>query len=148
MIERMIRSLFIVLILSTLSGFRTAEETINWVTLAEAQAMAGKDSKAIFIDFTADWCGWCKVMDQKTFSDSTVASYMAENFYTVRLDYDSTEKLDFFGEKLTARELGTRYKVPGLPTILLLSADSKKSKKLVGFKKPEPFLKALRSAKL
>ena len=141
----MIRALLFSLIILIVSGFTNPEAEVKWVSLGEAQELAGETSKPIFIDFTADWCGWCKVMDKNTFSDSQVAGFMNENFYAVRLDYDSPEKLDFFGEKLTARELGTKYRVPGLPTILLLSSDSKKSKKLVGYKKPEPFLKGLQS---
>ena len=86
-------------------------------------------------------------MEKNTFSDATVASYMNENYYSVRLDYDSKEKLDFFGDKLTPRELGTKYKVSGLPTILLVSHDNKKSKTLVGYKKAEPFLDKLKSFK-
>ncbi len=139
----MLRFVVSLVIILGISGFTNPETPVNWVSLDQAQELAGKDGKAIFIDFTAEWCGWCKVMDKKTFTDAQVATYMNDNFYAVKLDYDSGEKLDFFGEQLTARDLATRYKVSGLPTILLLSSDSKKSKKLVGYKKPEPFLKGL-----
>ena len=140
----MLRTIFYSIIILAISGFNNPEDKVKWVTLDQAQELAQDSSKAIIIDFTASWCGWCKVMDKNTFSDSEVASYMNENFYAVRLDYDSTEKLDFFGEELTARELGSKFRVPGLPTILLLSSDSKKSKKLVGYKQPEPFLDGLK----
>lgn len=141
----MIKVVFYSFIIIALTGFKAPEEKVNWVTLDEAQQMVKENPRAIFIDFTAEWCGWCKVMDKNTFSDAEVATFMNEQFYAVKLDYDSSKKLDFFGEKLTARELGTKYKVPGLPTILLLSHDSKKSKTLAGYKKPEPFLKGLKS---
>ena len=119
-------------------------EEVNWLTLAEAQEQIKTNPRSIFIDFTAEWCGWCKVMDKNTFADPQVAAYMNENFYPVRLDYDSQEEFEFFGEKYTARQLGEKYGVPGLPTILLISHDNKKSKKLVGYKKPAPFLDKLR----
>jgi thioredoxin-related protein len=141
----MLRIVTLIVIALVSSSFTSPEVQVNWVTLAQAQQLARDNAKPIFIDFTAEWCGWCKVMDRNTFSDAEVASFMNENFYAVRLDYDSKEKLDFFGEQMTARELGTKYRVPGLPTILLLSSDSKKSKKLVGYKQPEPFLKGLQS---
>ena len=141
------KALILSFFLFTLTGFTEPDVHVKWISLDEAQELATSRSKPIFIDFTADWCGWCKVMDKNTFSDVSVASYMNDRFYAVRLDYDSAEKLSFFGEQFTARELGEKYRVPGLPTILLLSSDSKKSKKLVGYKTPEPFLESLKSFK-
>jgi thioredoxin-related protein len=143
----MIKSILAVLSIFVLFSFTNPTETVNWVSLAEAQQKIKIEPRTIFIDFSAEWCGWCKVMDKNTFSDANVAKYMNENYYSVRLDYDSKEELDFFGEKLTARELGSKYKVPGLPTILLVSHDNRKSKTLVGYKKPEPFLSRLKSFK-
>ena len=138
-------SITLILCFLALSGVRGQE--VSWMTWEEAVQKASTDPqpKKLFIDVYTDWCGWCKVMDKKTFTDPEVAAYMNANFNAVKLDYDSSEKLDFFGEKMTARELADQYKVPGLPTILLVSSDSKKSKKMVGYKKPEPFLKGLKS---
>jgi thioredoxin-related protein len=143
----MTKSLFALLTVFILFSFTEPNGTVNWISLEEAQERTKEKPKTIFIDFSAAGCGWCKVMDKNTFADSEVAAYMNENYYSVRLDYDSKEQLDFFGEKLTARELGTKYKVPGLPTILLVTHDNKKSKTLVGYKKPEPFLSKLKSFK-
>ena len=139
------KSVLTILATFILFSFAEPNETVNWISLAEAQEKIKDEPKTIFIDFSAEWCGWCKVMDKNTFADANVAAYMNENYYSVRLDYDSKEQLEFFGEKLTARELGTKYKVPGLPTILLVAYDNKKSKTLVGYKKPEPFLTKLKS---
>lgn len=125
--------------------FSFNEESVNWMSLEEVMKQVQSAPKPVVIDFTASWCGWCKKMDQNTFSREDVASYMNEKFYPVRLDYDSKEQLNFFGEKFTARELADKYRVPGLPTILIISADQKKSKKLVGYKTAEPFLAKLKS---
>lgn len=140
------RSYYLLLFIFTaglMVSFTTEPEEVQWISLSDAQNKLKSEPRAIFIDFTADWCGWCKVMDKNTFSDETVAKYMNENFYAVRLDYDSKTKFDFFGKQYTARELGEKYRVPGLPTILLVSSDNKKSKKVIGYKKPEPFLEKI-----
>ena len=142
-----VRYLILFAVLMGLMSFSPEPEEVQWMSLSEAQAKIKSEPRAIFIDFTADWCGWCKVMDKNTFSDASVANYMNQNFYSVRLDYDNTSKLDFFGEQYTARELGEKYRVSGLPTILLISPNNKKSKKLIGYQKPEPFLNKLKAYK-
>ncbi|MEN8249215.1 MAG: thioredoxin fold domain-containing protein [Bacteroidota bacterium] len=139
------RNLSLLLLVTFLFSFTEPVKEVSWVTIKEAQEMVKSEPKAILIDFTAEWCGWCKVMDKKTFSDADVASYMSDNFYTVKLDYDSEEKFEFFGEEYTARQLGEKFRVPGLPTILLVTADNKKSQTIVGYKKPEPFLRYLKN---
>ena len=141
----MIKIFSILIISFGILPLNEVSETVNWVSLEQAQENNKSNPKAIFIDFSAEWCGWCKVMDKNTFSDADVATYMNENFHSVRLDYDSKEQIEFFGERYTPRQLGEKYKVPGLPTILLVAPDNKKSKTLVGYKKPDPFLAKLKS---
>jgi thioredoxin-related protein len=69
--------------------------TIQWMTFDEAVEKSKTDKKKIFIDVYTDWCGWCKVMDQKTFSDPDIARYMNENFHNVKFDAEQKEPVTF-----------------------------------------------------
>lgn len=40
---------------------------IKWMTLDEVQLAMKKEPRKVFMDVYTDWCGWCKVMDKKTF---------------------------------------------------------------------------------
>ena len=35
-------------------------ESIQWLTMEEAEAKIKKEPRKIFIDVYTDWCGWCK----------------------------------------------------------------------------------------
>lgn len=70
---------------------------IKWMSFEEAIKKNETNSKKIFIDVYTDWCGWCKKMDQTTFQDSTVISYMNENFYAVKLDAEQNDPIVFNG---------------------------------------------------
>jgi thioredoxin-related protein len=75
----------------------TKEESsqIKWMSFEEAIKANETKPKKIFIDFYTSWCGWCKVMDSKTFSDPKVAKLMSEYFYCVKFNAEQKEPLVF-----------------------------------------------------
>jgi thioredoxin-related protein len=74
------------------------EDKIQWYTLEQAQELQKKAPKKIFIDMYTDWCGWCKVMDRKTFSVPGIARYINQNYYAVKLNAEQTENIIFKGQ--------------------------------------------------
>ncbi len=75
-----------------------ADEKVTWYTLEQAQELAKKKPKKIFIDVYTDWCGWCKVMDKKTFSQPGIAKYLNEHYYPVKLNAEQTANIIFRGQ--------------------------------------------------
>ena len=43
--------------------------SIEWMTLAQVESSLQKEKRPVLIDLYTDWCGWCKVMDKKTYSN-------------------------------------------------------------------------------
>lgn len=74
-----------------------AQEKIQWMDFEKAVAACEKQPKKIFVDVYTDWCGWCKKMDQTTFADTSVAKYMNEHYYAVKLNAESTDTVRFNG---------------------------------------------------
>jgi thioredoxin-related protein len=83
------------------------KEKIQWMTLSQAQAKQAQAPRPILIDLYTDWCGWCKVMDKKTYAQSDVAKYINEHYYPVKLDAEGKESLTWrgrsFGYNASAR---------------------------------------------
>ncbi|HEX7412309.1 MAG TPA: DUF255 domain-containing protein [Bacteroidales bacterium] len=69
--------------------------SIPWYTVEKATAMNTKKHKKILIDVYTSWCSWCKKMDAETFSDPTVAAYMNEHFYAVKLNAEEKLPIKF-----------------------------------------------------
>lgn len=72
-----------------------AQEKIQWMSFEEAVERCTNKPNLIFIDVYTDWCGWCKRMDQSTFSNPVIAKYMNEHFYAVKFDAERQDTLTF-----------------------------------------------------
>lgn len=71
---------------------------INWMTWDEVQVAMKKQPKKVWVDVYTDWCGWCKVMDKKTFSHPEVIKYMNEHFYAVKFNAERKDEVMFMGK--------------------------------------------------
>lgn len=74
---------------------------INWISLTEAFAKNQKEPRKTIIDVYTDWCGWCKVMDKKTFTDPKIIDYVNKHYYAVKLNAESKEDIVVGSTKYT-----------------------------------------------
>jgi len=82
----------------TADGGDTDSEGIRWMTLDEVQVAMKKQPRKVYMDVYTNWCGWCKVMDRKTFSNKHVIRYMNEHFYAVKLNAEQQDSIRFLGK--------------------------------------------------
>lgn len=131
-------------------------ETIQWYTWEEAVAANKVTKKKFVVDLYTDWCGWCKVMDKKTFSDKNIAAYINEHFYAIKFDAEQKESILY--NNYTFKHLpGGRNGVHELayslmdgkasyPTLVYLDEDLKRIFISPGYKQPDQLMKELRYA--
>jgi thioredoxin-related protein len=118
----------------------TTNEVVKWLTYDEAVALSKKNPKPIFIDVYTDWCGWCKEMDKKTFSQPKIAAYLNKKFYSVKLNAEKADSAHYKGKGLTNAELaGKIFHVNSYPTTVYLEADETLLQPLPGYQAPNDF---------
>ena len=83
-------------------------------TLDRELAAATANGQWVLVDYYADWCVSCKIMEKTVFGQSQVI----EALNGVRL-----LRLDVTADNDASRQLLQRYKVPGPPTLLWLGPD-------------------------
>ena len=103
----------------------------------DARAAAAAAQKPVLIDFTATWCGACQELAKHTFADPRVRAE-ASRFIAVKVD--ATHDDDPAVEAVMKR-----YKVKGLPTVVLLDAQGNEKKRFIDFVKADEFLDAIRA---
>ncbi len=79
---------------------------VKWYTWEEAIEANKKNPKKLFVDVYTNWCGWCKVMDKKTFTQKEVATYLNKHFYPIKLNAEQKEDITFRGKTFSWKEGG------------------------------------------
>lgn len=89
--------LFILLIFVTSCNQNSNE--LTWLSIQQAsEAASASNKKKFLVDVYTDWCGWCKVMDKKTFTDPELIKYLNENFHVVKFNAEQRESIKFKGK--------------------------------------------------
>lgn len=127
---------------------------LKWTTFEDlAKAGKNKENKKYLVDVYTEWCGWCKVMDKKTFTDPKVQEYLRKNFHIVKFDAEQKQPVPFKNKdyewrpggrrgvnNLAVNLLGNRM---SYPTIVYLDEDMNKITASPGYKKPDQLMKEL-----
>jgi thiol:disulfide interchange protein len=103
---------------------------VKWVSLSDAPELARQQRRPIFYEFSAEWCGPCKVMNAEVFNDPTLAALINERFIAVRvIDRQREDGVNASDVEM----LQQRYRVQGFPTIVVADAAGTSLDTLVGY---------------
>ena len=137
-------------------SFMGNAQDVEWLSWEQAVERAETDQnpKKIFIDVYTDWCGWCKKMDKDTFQHPEVATYMAANFYMVKLGGEGKEPIEFKGKTYNFVPSGRKgyhefaaalmQGRMSYPTTIFLDEKMNMLSPVPGYQKPKPFLNIAR----
>ncbi len=149
-VDNMKRILVIIILAATFIGASSRQEAssdIEWVDFNTGFALAKKEGKIAVIDCYTDWCGWCKVMDKKTFTDSGIVSRFNEKYVAIKFNPEKEGKY-FAGPKdsLSGRQLLmalSNNKPSGYPTFFFFVPQGNKMFQVPGYQDVKKFNETL-----
>lgn len=106
----------------TLDSSSTDETESSPIDSALSAAL--QTEKLVLVDFSAEWCAACKVLEAQVFSDASVIEAL-QNYIFVEVDTD------------TFPESTKNYNVVGMPTLIVLDSEGDELYRNVGLITPE-----------
>ena len=79
-------------------GGTGAGDGVSWMTVDQAADKLQQEKRPVLIDLYTTWCGWCRQMDKKTYSNKKVAEYLQDKFYTVKVDAETHAVINWDGK--------------------------------------------------
>lgn len=107
-------------------GNLSAQITFFQGTFEEALQKAKVEKKDVFVDFYTEWCGPCKVMSQKVFTDPEVGDYFNKHFVSYKLNAEAPGQAD----------VAKKYGVEAFPTMIFMNVKGEVLRTVLGAKAP------------
>ncbi len=121
------------------------EKGLGW---EQVKTKAKDENKYIFVDCFATWCGPCKEMDEKVYTNDSVGDYVNAKFISARLQMDKTNKDD----KITkdwyriADNFNGEFKIGFLPTYLFFTPSGELVHRAGSYQDPQDFISTAKKA--
>lgn len=100
--------------------------------------LAKKQNKLIFIDAYTDWCGPCKMLSSRTFTDANVGTFFNEKFINLKIEME---------KDADGAEIMRRYRVQAYPTLLFVDGNGKLTHTIMGFRNADALLAEAKKVK-
>lgn len=131
-----LQKMFAVVLVAVVAVMTAAADGVTFTPITsweQALKLAKEQNKYLFVDAYTDWCGWCKVMDKKTFTDAEVAKIMNEKFVNVKVEMETGYGID----------LAIKYRVSSFPQFLIFNPKGELVYRMRGYSPPADFIPEL-----
>jgi thiol-disulfide isomerase/thioredoxin len=103
-------------------------EPFSDLNFGAATNQAAQSGKIVLVDFYTTWCGPCRLLDKRTWTDPEVIKVLEEKTVALRIDAEKE------------KDLAARYQIEAYPSVVFIKPDGTEMDRLLGFRDPKKFL--------
>lgn len=96
---------------------------LNWQKFEEALKTAHQEDKIILVSFYTDWCGWCKKMDNETYTDAEIKNMLNKDFVAVRINPEKPGSINLPHGTISFNQLASELGVRSFPSTAFLTSE-------------------------
>jgi thioredoxin-related protein len=142
--QKVLTAILVLLLCGFVIPSTKKREKVNWISFEEAEKKMKEKPLPIIIDLYSNRCGWCKVMDKKTYTHDSVVRYINSNFYAIKFDAESDSPIVWKGvtysynARYNMHELAMSFfkQEAGFPTTVFIPFDEPDPQPFSGYLQP------------
>jgi len=102
------KHIFFYIVIMISLGCTAQTHNVTWLTFEELEEALIKQPKKVLIHFYADWCVYCKKMEQDVYTKDAIKEVLNNKYYVVKFNVESEEEVNFGGERFINKNIGKR----------------------------------------
>ena len=81
---------------------------VDWLTFESLEVALNKEPKKVVVHFYADWCAFCKKMEQSVYTKPEIIDILEADYYVVKFNVESQDSIQFGGQTFVNLNVGKR----------------------------------------
>ena len=106
---------FVIILLN--SALCDAQE-VKWIAFEELPEQMRVERRPVLIFLYTDWCKFCALQKNNTFTNTSIVNTLNENYYCLRLNGESKKEIAFLNRTYQFKATGTNTGQHELATLL------------------------------
>lgn len=104
----MIKIIFMFCLFITLGSSQLYSQEVNWTSFDELNEKMREEARPIMIFIQADWCKFCAMQENNTFTDKDIVIKLNSEYYNLKLNGEGENEIIFLNRTYRFKPSGAK----------------------------------------